>query len=123
MTSPTLEATRPLRNWVLCRPLSPARERGGILLPTNLEDRTVSEGVAEVVAVGPGLPTDDGGSLDHGLRPGDRVLYRGFLRFAHQVGETFGLDRRQAFLMDARDALAVVEGGGGALGLYGEYVL
>lgn len=114
---------RALHNWVLCRPLKPKGHVGGIVLPFDPEAKTVSEGVAEVVQVGPGKLFPNGTVLDHGLKPGDKILYRGFLRFAHQLGEHFGVDAKDIFVVSADDVLATLEGTGGTIGLFDEYEL
>lgn len=118
-----INVAKPLGNWIVCAPLKPKQKQGSLVIPKDLEDKTVSEGVAEVVRVGPGIWLGDLEEyLDHGLRPGDKIIYRGFLRFAYQVGDLFGgANIRDYFLLDAKDALAKIEGTGGSIGLYDEF--
>lgn len=117
------EKTRPLDGWVLCRAFRPRLNVGKLVLPSTIEDKNVvSEGVAKVVASGPGPLGPKGKRTPTGLEKGDKILYRGFLRFGHQLGDMFGADATALiFLLDIRDVLGVVEGPG-TIGLYGEYV-
>jgi co-chaperonin GroES (HSP10) len=92
-------------------------------MPKDMDKDVVSEGVAEVIAAGPGIPDKKGNLVPLGVAPGDRVLYRGFLRYAQAVGDRLGCDKNtDRFLMSARDVLAVVEGSG-VVGFYDEYRL
>jgi co-chaperonin GroES (HSP10) len=117
----------PQPGWVLCKNIPPVQEQGKLIVPVN-QDQTVSEGVAEIEAVSPlhrvvqktihspeTFPQNE-------LKKGDRILYRGFLRFANQVGELFGGSPRDYFFLQMGDVLAVVEGEGN-IGFYGEYRL
>lgn len=119
------DKTRPMEDWVLCRALDPQNSFGTskLIMPKDMDKDVVSEGVAQVLAVGPGSLSKRGKRNTMLVGVGDRVLYRGFLRFAHQVGETFGEDKAsKVFFLKVADILAVVEGEG-SLGYYGEYVL
>jgi hypothetical protein len=108
----------PMPGWALCRTL-PHRETlaSGLVLPKDIDKDVTSEGVAEVLRVtaphvGPA-----------GVGVGDKIVYRGFLRFANPVGAILGSHRDcEYFLLNLRDALAVVEGPG-TIGLTGEYDL
>jgi co-chaperonin GroES (HSP10) len=93
-------------------------------MPKNFDKDVKTEGLAEVLAVGPGKWFDAlGDFVDHGLRPGDKVLYRGFLRYAHQLGDIFGEERAtDVFAISADDLFAKVEGHG-TLGANDEYQL
>ena len=52
---------------------------------------------------------------------GDQIIYRGFLRFANQVGELLGSNRDcEFFLLNLDDILATVSGPG-TVGVDGEY--
>lgn len=115
---------RVVGNWLFCRAMKAQTTRkSGLVLPKDMDKDVVSEGVAEIVAVGPGEFREDlGDYVDHGLRPGDRILYRGFLRYAQQFGDLFGGEKGSSyFLLNAKDALATVNGEG-TLGYYDEYV-
>jgi len=114
----------PLGNWLLCSPLRPRMvSKGGLFIAKDYDKDVRSEGVAEIVAAGPGKELNSGVVVDHGIRVGDKVLFRGFLRYAEQFGEQLGADKgTDYFFLNADDVMAVVEGPG-TLGLDGEYVL
>lgn len=116
---------RTVHNWILVRPLKPRNHtKGGIILPFDPEAKTVSEGVGEVITVGPGKERKNGTFRDHSLRPGDKIIYRGFLTYAHQLGENFGCDKAtDVFALSADDVLAVIEGIGGTIGLFEEFTV
>lgn len=106
----------PMPGWALCKTAPHSTTAiSGIYLPTDIDKNVKSEGVAEIVAftaphVGPS-----------GVEVGDKVIYRGFLRFANQVGHLLGSDRDcEFFLLNLKDVLAVVEGSG-VIGINGEY--
>ena len=109
------QKVRPQGTWLFCRPLQPTSVRkSGLILPKDWDKDVTGEGVAEVLSVGPDV--DD-------VKPGDRIVYRGFLRYAQQVGEMFGADKpSDYFLLNVHDALAVAVGSG-TLGTHEEYVL
>lgn len=121
----TAEAAQALHNWLLVRPLKPKKQtKGGIILPFDPEAKTVSEGMGEVISAGPGKSFPDGTVVSHGLKTGDRILYRGFLTFAHQLGDHFGCEKQtDVFALNADDVLAVIEGSGGTIGLFDEFDL
>jgi co-chaperonin GroES (HSP10) len=112
----TLTHLRPMPGWALCR-TSPhsLTTKSGLILPTEIDKNVRSEGVAIIEAVCPkrGAPA--------GVEVGDQVLYRGFLRFANQVGELLGGKRDcERFLINLDDILAIVSGPG-TIGVNGEY--
>lgn len=115
---------RALHDWLLVRPLKPKSvTKGGLHLPFDPEAKTVSEGAGEIISVGPGKVLPDGTVRDHGLRAGDRILYRGFLTFAHQLGNIFGCEKNtDVFVLAAEDVMAVLEGSG-SVGLFDEFDL
>jgi len=119
------ENLTPLGSWLLCKGLKPKeRTKSGLWVPTDWDKNVRSEGVAEVVRVGPGKVLDDGTIVPHGIQPGDRIIYRGFLRYAWQFGDLLESEKSSDFFMiDAFDVLAIVEGSGGTIGYLGEYVL
>jgi co-chaperonin GroES (HSP10) len=106
----------PLPGWVLCRTLEhKTTTSSGLFLPKDVDKDVKSEGAAMIVAV---TPPHVGPA---GVEVGDKILYRGFLRFANQVGHLLGSDRDcEYFFLSAKDILAVVEGSG-SIGLHGEY--
>jgi co-chaperonin GroES (HSP10) len=106
----------PMPGWALCKAVAHATQTtAGIIIPGDIDKNVTSEGVAEVVRVG------DPHVGPAGVEPGDKVIYRGFLRFANQVGNIHGSTRDcEFFLINLRDILAVVEGSG-TVGINGEY--
>ena len=115
----------PQPGWVLCKALRPAEMIGKLHAPID-HDKTVSEGVAEVVEVSSlhRVRQSNKESAEtfpqNELKKGDKVIYRGFLRYAHQVGEMFGGRPTDFFFLQMGDVLAVVEGQG-TVGFYGEF--
>lgn len=108
----------PMPGWALCRTL-PHRETlaSGLILPGDIDKNVRSEGVAQIVAATP----PHLGPM--GVAVGDRILYRGFLRFANPVGSMLGAGRGcEFFFLNLKDILAVVVGPG-TVGLNGEYEL
>ena len=107
---------KPMPGWVLCKTHPHKTETAsGLVLPKDVDTEVTSEGVAEVVALCP----KRGAAAP--FSPGDKILYRGFLRFCNQFGEMFGEHRNcEYFLLNIDDALAVVSGPA-TIGLYGEY--
>lgn len=109
---------KPLPGWVLCRPVRPTAQLGKLFIPMNM-DTPVAEGVAQVVAVHElgRLRTAKGDSPEtfnqDAVKVSDFILYRGFLKFANQVGEDL-------FLIHLGDVLAVLEDEG-TIGYYGEF--
>lgn len=107
---------KPMPGWVLCRTLPHAEKTaGGLFIAKDVDKEVTSEGVAEVLDITP----------KHGhtspFAKGDKIVYRGFLRFCNQVGELFGEHRScEYFLLNIEDALAVVNGPT-TIGLFGEY--
>ena len=107
---------RPLNDQVVVEPLkSGEASRGGVVLPDNARGKY--HGLrAMVVAVGPGELTISGTRVPTDLRPGDVVVLR-------QGGLLLAEGGRIYSIVQARDVLAVVEGGMGAARRYepGEY--
>lgn len=118
------EKCQPMGSWVLCTPMKVTKEFGdsGLVIAVD-EDKTVSEGVAIVVATGPGIRIGDSSEYTPcGVGKGDHVIYRGFLRFAMQIGDLYGKEKRDLFLIKAEDLVGVVEGTEGTIGHYNEFV-
>jgi co-chaperonin GroES (HSP10) len=87
----------------------------GLVIPKDVDKEVTSEGAAVVLEVSPKRGQDVPFSV------GDKIVYRGFLRFCNQVGEMFGEHRScEYFLLNIDDALAVISGAG-TIGLYDEY--
>jgi co-chaperonin GroES (HSP10) len=112
-------------DWVLLRGVKPTAEFGehGLIMPKDMDKDVVTEGVAEVISVGPGKVMKSGRRGVMLVKPGMKVMYRGFLRFAHQLGDVFGEEKASGiFMLKIDDILCEVEGPG-RFGEYGEYVL
>ena len=118
----TLESIRPMPGWALCEMLRPVSEtKGGLIMGRALEDGKTTEAVARVHKVTPAEGAH--GPLDPGFAAGDSILIRDFLKYANGVGDSLNADRNDRyFLLNNKDALAVVSGPG-TLGFYGEFVL
>lgn len=106
----------PMPGWALCMaaPHS-AQTASGLFIASEIDTNVKSEGVAEIISARPrdGIPM--------GVSPGDKVIYRGFLRFANQVGHILGSQRDcEFFLLNLDDILAVVEKPC-TIGINGEY--
>lgn len=107
---------RPMPGWVLCKTLPHStKTASGLFIPKDIDKDVTSEGVAEVIEVRPkeGMPAP--------FKEGDKIVYRGFLRFCNQLGEFFDEHRScEYFMLNIDDALAVVTGPV-TVGLYSEY--
>jgi co-chaperonin GroES (HSP10) len=115
--------TKPLGTWLLCASLLPSNKTAsGLIMPKDFDKDVVSEGVAEVIAVGQGVWNDDlQDYVPLAFACGDKVLHRGFLRYGLQVGLMFGGRKDSSFFMiKAEDILAKVDGKG-TIGYYDEY--
>ena len=112
----TMVTLIPMPGWALCKAVPHDLQRSsGLILPTEIDKNVTSEGVAEIVSVTPPHVGPAGVSV------GDKVIYRGFLRFANQVGNIHGSHRDcEFFLINLKDVLAIVEGPG-TIGINGEY--
>lgn len=83
-----LKKYKALGPWVLVDPISsPTKTEGGIYRPDgNMEDRLgYSEGIVVSVGRGKSRDTKRGRFFEHaGVEPGDKVLFRGFLKNANK---------------------------------------
>lgn len=111
-----MKKIRPMPGWVLCMALKEAeKSASGLIIPGSADENVTSEGVAEVIEITP----KRGQSAP--FKVGDKIVYRGFLRFCNQLGHLYDDHRAcKYFLLNVDDALAVVTGPG-RIGLYGEY--
>ena len=102
--------------WALCKTLPHVTQTAsGIILAKDIDKDVTSEGVAEVIEV---CPKDN---VSAQFEAGDKVVYRGFLRFCNQFGEFFGEQRSCSyFMLNIEDVLGVVSGPI-TVGMYGEY--
>lgn len=94
---------RPLHDRVVLRRIDEdTRTSGGIIIPDTAQEKP-QEG--EVVAVGPGVRTDDGTVHPLDVKPGDRVL------FGKWSGNEVKLDGDELLFMKESDIMAIVETG------------
>jgi co-chaperonin GroES (HSP10) len=99
---------RPRDGWLVVL-AEPRRERlaSGLFLPgAETKTEKLMEGAGRVITVGRG-----GICQRHGLEPGVRVLYRGFLKWANPIETEEKWDDgqvKQYFVMSAEDILAII---------------
>ena len=107
---------RPMQGWVLCKTLPHAtRTASGLYIPKDIDKDVTSEGVAEILRVTP----KEG--MEAPVSVGDKIVYRGFLRFCNQMGDYFGENRSCSyFLLNIDDILGVLTGPV-TVGLHSEY--
>jgi co-chaperonin GroES (HSP10) len=98
---------RILGTWILVQAdARPAVTAGGVVLPTaETQAEKVREGSGRVLRLGTRVKED---LPDYPVKEGDRIAYRGFLRYAYrfmfeQEGEC------DIFVIDAKDVLAVID--------------
>jgi len=93
---------RPLQDRVLVRRLEQEEKTsGGIIIPDTAKEKPME---GEVVAVGPGVRSEDGKLHPLDVKPGDRVL------FGKWSGSEVKLDGEELVIMKESDILGVVEG-------------
>ena len=124
MSSIRIDQIRPMPGWALCRMKPPTTQTSsGLHIGRDVEDGKVSEGVCQVLAVSWEV-LDNGEEVDPGFVVGDYLLIREFLKNANSVGDLVGEKRNRVFLMNNKDAMAVLPPGTGLrIGHYGEYEL
>lgn len=125
MAKYTPDQIQPMPGWALCRMLPTSNETAsGLFMGRDVADGKVSEGVCTVLAVSHARAKKGRGFVDPGFKAGDRILFREFLKNANQLGDLFDEKANSVFLMNNRDALAVISGDfHGTLGHYGEFQL
>ncbi len=93
---------RPLHDRVVIKRLEEERTTaGGIVIPDTAAEKPQR---GEVVAVGKGKPTDDGGVRAPEVKTGDRVL------FGKYAGTEIKIDDEDYLVMREDDVVAVLEG-------------
>lgn len=117
----TTDQIIPMPGWALCETLKPISvTKGGLYLARDMETGKTTEGAARVLRITPAR-TGTGESIESGIKVGDILLLRDYLKNANPVGDLVNADRNdRVFLLNIKDALAVVTGPG-TLGFYGEY--
>ena len=94
---------RPLYDRVLLkRVAAELKTSSGLIIPDSAKEKPME---GEVVAVGNGRRTDDGGNAEMTLKVGDRVL------FGKYTGDEVKLDGEEHVILKEEDILAVVERG------------
>ncbi len=84
----------PLGERIILKPIEQEQTtRGGIYLPDTAKEKP-QEG--EVVAVGPGRATDEGGRIPMELGVGDRVIYSKFAGTEYKDGDDEYLIMRES---------------------------
>jgi chaperonin GroES len=92
---------RPLQDRVLLRRVEPeAKTAGGILIPDTAQEKPME---GEIVAVGPGVRSEDGQLHPLDVRTGDRVL------FGKWSGTEVKLDGEDLMIMKESDIMGVVD--------------
>ena len=91
---------RPLQDRVLIRRVEPeAKTAGGILIPDTAQEKPME---GEVVAVGPGVRSEDGTLHPLDVKTGDRVL------FGKWSGTEVKLDGKDHVILKEEDLFGVV---------------
>jgi chaperonin GroES len=84
----------PLGERIVIKPMEQETQtRGGILLPDTAKEKP-QEG--EVVAVGPGRPSDDGTRIPMELSVGDKVIYSKYAGTEYEDGDEEYLIMRES---------------------------
>lgn len=92
---------KPLQDRVVVRRVAQEEKtRGGIIIPDTAQEKPME---GEVIAVGPGLRSDDGTLTPPELKKGDRVL------FGQYAGTEVRLDGEEVLVMRETDVLGVIE--------------
>lgn len=106
------EEIKPLGPWVLIRPDPLPTMRGSLHLPGNSVEERIGHSTGTVLAAGGGVLSTTkqfrmSGSKyqDHGVRTGDKVVFRTYLQNAHRPSQ---LDRDRC-LLHIGDILGVLE--------------
>jgi len=93
---------KPLFDQVLVQPTDKEEvTKSGIYIPDSAREKP-SQG--KVVAVGPGI-THEGKTVDVQVKPGDVVIYKKW------GGHEVKVEGKEMLLVEAKDILAIVEGG------------
>jgi chaperonin GroES len=92
---------RPLRDRVLIRRIDPeAKTSGGIIIPDTAKEKPME---GEVVAVGPGVPSENGTLHPLDVKVGDRVL------FGKWSGTEIKIDAEELMIMPEADLMGIIE--------------
>ena len=93
---------KPLHDRILVKRLDQEEKTaGGIIIPDTAQDKPVE---GKVLAVGPGLRSEDGKITPPDVKPGDRVL------FGQYGGTEVTIDGEELVVMKETDILGVIEG-------------
>lgn len=104
-----VDATKvyPVGAWVLVKVDPPPTMKGSLYIPAgNLEER-LGQATGTVLRVGKGEWSKKGGKrVDTGIKPNDRVMFRGYLSDINRPG---GILDREHCLIHARDIVLIVD--------------
>ena len=90
---------RPLRDYVVLEGEPEEKNIGGIIIKTKEHD----EGIATVVAIGPGAKDENGHDLSVDVKVGDRVLFKKYASTEYKQGDHHYLVLRN------EDIIAIVD--------------
>ena len=91
---------KPLADRVVIKPLEEMEtKKGGIIIPDTAKEKPMQ---GEIIEVGPGRTTDDGNTVNMGVKKGDRVLYGKY------SGTEVSIDGDEYLIMRESDIFATV---------------
>lgn len=90
---------KPLRDYVVLEGDPEEREVGGLIIKSKENDN----GIATVVAVGPGEKDEKGNLIPLDVKVGDRVLFKKYSTNDYKEGD------RKLLVIRAEDIIAIVE--------------
>ena len=94
---------RPLHDRVLVRRLgNEETSAGGIIIPDTAQEKPME---GKVIAVGPGLRSDDGKITPLDVKSGDRIL------FGKWSGTEVKIDGDELLIMKESDIMGIIESG------------
>ncbi|MCS6828971.1 MAG: co-chaperone GroES [Caldilinea sp.] len=92
---------KPLGDRIVVEPIEQEEQTAlGIFLPETAKEKPQQ---GKVIAVGPGLRTENGERIQMDVKVGDRVLY------ARYAGTTVKVDGKELLILKESDVLAIVE--------------
>lgn len=70
--------------WVWIKVLPPEKKRGSLYLPDGNYEEKIGHATGEVISVGSGKLSKKGKRVFSGLEPGDKILFRRYLKILWQ---------------------------------------
>lgn len=93
---------KPLSDYILIESIKvEEKTKGGIFLPDTIEKEKPEQGL--IVAVGPGIKTDDGKLIPVGVTPGQKVLFNKY------GPNEIKIDGKEYLIAREEDILAVID--------------